>query len=141
MKIILNRINKKVHMRATNERGISIDIDGNYQTGGEDKGCSPMELVLSGLGGCSSIDVLTILEKQKQKIDNYKVEIDSTRAESVPAVFKTAHLNFFVEGDVDPKKLIRAAELSMQKYCSVSKMLEQTVKITYGLFLNREKIQ
>ena len=141
MKIILDRINDKVHMRATNESGISVDMDGSAQIGGQGRGCTPMELVLSGLGGCSSIDVLTILEKQKQKVDSYRVEMDATRSDSTPSVFETAHLKFFVEGDISPDKLIRAVELSMQKYCSVSKMLEESVDITYSLFINGNKVQ
>ncbi|ALP41031.1 OsmC family protein [Aeromonas schubertii] len=97
------------------------------------EGPSPMELVLMAIGGCSSIDVVSILEKGRQAVTGCKVNIDTVRAESAPRVFKKIHLEFVVTGqELAEKQVARAVDLSMEKYCSVSLMLEKSVEITHG---------
>ncbi len=131
MKVSINRLNKAVHLEGKNERGLVISMDGSEKIGGQDLGASPMEVVLMGLGGCASMDVLSILKKMKQEVEVYKVHLNAERDEDdVPAVFKKIHIHWFVEGKVEEDKLARAIELSMTKYCSVSKMLEKTAEIT-----------
>jgi putative redox protein len=141
MKIKLNRINQSVHLQAVNEQGNVVDIDGAESIGGEGKGARPMQLMLMGLGGCSSMDVLSILQKQKVVLSNYNVNIDAERdPDSTPSLFTNIKIEFIFEGDdlgeVQVKKIKRAVELSMTKYCSVTKIIEKTANITYSSFVN-----
>jgi putative redox protein len=101
-----------------------------------------MQMVAMALAGCSSIDVISILNKSKQRIDRFDVEVDAARAkDQVPAVFTDMHLHFNVEGEVEPEKVRRAIELSVEKYCSVSKMLEKTATITHSFSVNGERYE
>jgi len=138
LKIELNRINQDVHFKASNEDGLSIDIDGSPDIGGTEAGPRPMQLLLMSLAGCSSIDVCTILKKKRQKVDSYRVIAEAERdTEKVPAVFKSIHLTFLLNGKLDEKKVKHAISLSVDKYCSVAQMLEQTATITYEYHINQ----
>ena len=137
MKIHLKRVNKAVHLEATNENGNKVQIDGAPKIGGEDQGARPMELLIMGLGGCSSMDVISILTKQKQVIDDYEVNITAERTEDqTPNLFSSIHVEFVFKGDINETKLERAIALSMDKYCSVTKIIEKTATITYSHKLN-----
>lgn len=117
---------------ATSSTGHKVMMDASKEVGGEDKGSRPMELLLMGLGGCSGIDVILMLEKGKQDVKDCQMEITSERADAVPAVYTKIHLHFKVFGsDLNEKKVARAVELSADKYCSVSKMLEKTAEMTH----------
>ena len=97
------------------------------------EGASPMEMILLAVGGCSSIDVVSILEKARQAVTACHVELEGQRVESVPRVFEKIHLNFVVSGKgLAEKQVARAVDLSMEKYCSVSLMLEKAVEITHS---------
>lgn len=99
--------------------GKLVDIDANKTAG-----ASPMELILLGLGGCASYDVVGILEKGRQDIKDVRCELSAVRADTVPAVYTDIHLHFVVTGnDVKEKQVAKAVELSADKYCSASKML------------------
>ncbi|TNF18804.1 MAG: OsmC family protein [Rhodobacteraceae bacterium] len=106
-----------------------------FGTAGEDglkPGPSPMELVLIGTGGCSAYDVVSILEKGRQKIDDVVVELDADRAETEPRVFTRIHMHFIVTGrGIDPARVERAIALSVEKYCSASAMLAATATLTH----------
>lgn len=105
---------------------------GSPAEGEEAPGPRPMELLLIGTAGCSAYDVVGILEKSRQDFDNVEVEISGTRADETPAVFTDIHLHFTVTGrNIDPKRVERAIELSVDKYCSASKMMSATANITY----------
>ncbi|MCR6554336.1 OsmC family protein, partial [Aeromonas sp. CPF2-S1] len=94
---------------------------------------SPMEMILLAVGGCSSIDVVSILEKARQSVTACHVELEGTRADTVPRVFEQIHLKFVVTGKgLAEKQVARAVDLSMEKYCSVSLMLEKAVEITHS---------
>lgn len=139
MKISLSRINKDYHFETVNERGDVVHLDNKSE--GNPLGSSPMDLVLRAIAGCSSIDVVMILKKQHIELDDLKVEVEGFREEgAIPNVFKRIHLQFMVQGDLPEAKLKRAVELSMEKYCSVSKMLEKAAEITYEIHLNKNKI-
>jgi putative redox protein len=122
-----------VHFTATADSGHTVALDGPADAGGENLGARPMELVLMGLGGCSSFDVVTILRKSRQEVVDCVTEIEAERAPDVPQVFTRIHLHFRVSGrDLDPAKVGRAVALSAEKYCSASIMLERAgVRITH----------
>lgn len=114
----------KVHFTATAGSGHTVSMDGPPDAGGENRGCRPMELVLMGLGGCSSFDVVSILAKSRQQVVDCLTEIDAERAEEVPHVFTRIHLHFRVTGhDLDEKKVARAVSLSADRYCSAAIMM------------------
>ncbi len=137
MKIEIARLNKAVHLEATNEEGATIEMDGSPAIGGQDLGMRPMQVLLASLGGCSSMDVLSILAKQRQVIDDYKVTVDGEREQGVePSLFRKVHVHFELKGQVDEEKANRAVELSMTKYCSVVKTLEPTATVTYSVKVN-----
>jgi len=133
MKIELKRLNDAYHMEAKNEDGNTVDIDGAPKIGGEKKGFRPMQLLAAGAGGCSSIDILSILKKQKQTIKDFAVVIDAVREEgAVPSLFEKIHLHYVLTGHLDKTKVEKAINLSLDKYCSVVKILEKTAKITHS---------
>ena len=108
-------------------------MDGKTAIGGLEGGMSPMQLLLAGIGGCSAIDIIGILEKQKQDLKDLKVEVDGDKQSAgTYSEFKKIHLNFIFTGDIDPSKAERAIDLSIGKYCSVSKALEKGSQISYS---------
>ncbi len=114
------------------DSGHALVMDGAAEIGGQNLGPRPMEMLLMGLGGCSSIDVVLILQKSRQEIQGCTVEIRSERAERDPKVFTSIHLHFTVTGrDLDPKRVDHAIRLSAEKYCSASIMLGKTATITH----------
>ncbi len=134
MKISLKRQNDAVHLLAKNEDGLTVNIDGSPNIGGEDKGVRPMQLLLMGLAGCSSMDVISILKKQKQDINDYDVIVEADRdTESTPSLFTNIRIEFIFTGKVDQKKAERAVQLSMDKYCSVTKIMEKTANISHSV--------
>jgi putative redox protein len=142
MRIQLDRQNKAVHLTATNEAGHQVQLDGSEKIGGEDKGFRPMQMLLVALGSCASMDVISILQKQKQEIGSYKVIVDGDRdPDKVPSLFTDIHVRFDFEGALDEKKIRRAISLSMEKYCSVTKTLEKTAAITSSYTLNGHEEQ
>lgn len=138
MKISLTRKNAAFHFEAKNEDGVVSQLDGTKDIGGEDRGLRPMQLLLAGAGGCSAIDVLLILKKQRQEVEDIRLEVDGEREKGVePALWKTVHLTFFLKGNIDPDKAKRAVDLSMEKYCSVAETLRRAgAHITWEVKLN-----
>lgn len=136
MKIELQRVNNAFHFEAKNENKKTINIDASPNIGGNDNGFRPMELLLAGLGGCSGIDVLHILKKQKIELDEFSIKIEATRKDEQPSIFETIKVLFEVKGNVEETKLKRAIDLSMEKYCSVTKILEKSATIDYSYKLN-----
>ncbi len=114
--------------------GHSVVMDGPEDHGGRNMGVRPMEMLLLGLGGCSSFDVMSILQKARQQVTDCRVEIEAERADAVPSVFTRMHLKFIVTGSgLKEKQVARAVELSATKYCSASIMMEAAgVEITHS---------
>ena len=111
--------------------GHSVVMDAGSESGGNDKGIRPMEMLLLGMGGCSSIDVMMILRKARQDVHDCWVELVGERADDHPRYFNKIHAKFFVKGNnIDPKHVERAIELSRDKYCSASVQLGALAKIT-----------
>lgn len=124
----------KASFRATSGSGHKVQMDGPPDHGGEDGGPRPMEMLLMGLGGCSSFDVMSILQKSRQDVTACHAELEAERADAVPAVFTKIHLHFVVTGhNLKENPVKRAVSLSAEKYCSASIMLEQAgVEITHS---------
>jgi putative redox protein len=138
MKIELNRVNKAAHYEAIAPSStVKVNIDGPESIGGEGKGVRPMELVLIALGSCSVFDLNEILKKQRQDIEDIKVEVKGNRRDEIPNIFTDIHIKFFLAGNIDLEKANKAAELAVKKYCSVHDMLATGgVNITYEININ-----
>ncbi|MDN3605486.1 OsmC family protein [Kaistella yonginensis] len=140
MKITLNRINDDYLFECKNAVGNTILLNNNSQSESSE-GVSPMETILMAVAGCSGIDMVSILKKQRQEITKFSAEVEGERIEVDEAKpFKTILVKFFVDGNIDPKKAERAASLSFEKYCSVSKTMEPNVTVNYEVFVNGEKV-
>lgn len=112
--------------------GHSVVLDGPPEAGGQNLGVRPMEMVLMGLGGCTAFDVVDILRKKRETISDCIVEISAERADTVPKVFTKIHLHYIVRGShVKEESVQRAVELSAEKYCSVSMMLNKSAVMTH----------
>ncbi len=117
---------------AESESGHALVMDGSAEIGGRNLGPRPMELLLMGLGGCSSIDVVLILQRSRQQIRDCAVELNAERASEDPKVFTRIHLHYVLTGKgLDEKRVERAVALSAEKYCSASIMLSKTAEITH----------
>ena len=137
MKITIKRTDDDFAMEAKNEAGNIITMDGPPQLGGHNSGFRPTQLLLAAVGGCSAIDVLMILKKQKQKVDSLEIEVDGEKEKVEEySLFRNITIHFKLRGEIDLDKEERAVQLSIEKYCSVSKTLEPTAKITYKVSLN-----
>lgn len=130
MKVTMRRV-VGATFEARNEDGAVCLVDGPPDLGGTGAGLRPMQLVLAALAGCSALDVLHIMKKQRQPLEDLDVEVDADRADAVPAVFTRIHLRYTGSGAIELDKLRRAVELSMEKYCSVARMLSPTVEIAW----------
>ena len=136
MEIELNLLNQAYHFEAKNETGNMVHIDASPAIGGLGLGSRPMELLIMGLGGCSGIDVLSILRKQKIEPAGFKIKISAEREkDATPSLFTDIHVKFIFAAPIDAAKAQRAIDLSMDKYCSVAKTLEKTAKITSELVM------
>ena len=141
MNVSLERINKDYLFQVSNSDGKSVLLDNKSKSFGEIQGISPMELLLMGIAGCSSIDIIAILDKQKINPTSLKMDVKGHRHENqVPALFYQIDINIYLEGSFSPEKAKRAAKLSFEKYCSVSKTLESTAKINHKVYLNGTEV-
>ena len=112
--------------------GHAIVMDGPEELGGKNLGVRPMELLLLGMGGCTTVDVVSTLKKMRENVQDCRVEISAKRADEHPKVFTAIHLHFIVEGDnLNDKKITKAVSLSADKYCSASIMLAKTATVTH----------
>lgn len=137
MLIKLRRFDKDYGFEAMNEAGARLTLDAGPAIGGHGQGLSPMQAVLAAIGGCSGIDIVSILKKQKQEITGFEMTVHGKREQgAVPAPFTAIHIVYHLTGNIDAEKAQRAADLSVQKYCSVSKMLEKSAEITYEVIVN-----
>lgn len=135
MKIQLKRLNNDYHFETVNERGNVIHLDNKSEA--NPQGASPMELLLMGIAGCSGIDIVMILRKQQLEMTNFQMEVEGMRVDGeIPNVFRKIHLKIYIDGDIPANKAKRAVDLSLEKYCSVSKMLEKTAEISTEVILN-----
>ena len=128
-----------VSFKGKTESGHEVILDGPEELGGEGLGMRPMEMMLIGMGGCTSFDVVTILKRSRQQITGCIAEIEAVRADAIPKVFTSIHIHFLIKGiDLQKKAVERAVELSANKYCSASIMLGKSVKITHDFVISEE---
>lgn len=121
---------------ATADSGHGLVIDGSPEIGGQNRGPRPMELVLQGLAGCTGMDVVNILRRARQPVRDCEIVVTAERASTVPQVFTTIHVHYVVSGaDLDEARVAHAVKLSSETYCSVSRMLQPGVTITYDFEL------
>jgi putative redox protein len=115
-------------------------MDGSPAVGGENKGFRPMQMLLAALGGCSTIDIVSILKKQRQPVDDIAITVEGEREPGVePSLFRDIRVHFTLKGNLDEDKVRKAVELSMEKYCSVAKTLEKTAAITYSFSVLKDQ--
>jgi putative redox protein len=131
--IDLKRVSGDFHLEATNDTGNSIHLDASPDVGGTGKGMRPMQLLLAALGGCSSVDLVMILKKQKQELKDISITVSGEREKGkVPSLYTDAHIHFKLVGNLDKEKVEKAIVLAVEKYCSVAKTLEKSAIITHS---------
>ncbi len=113
--------------------GHAIVMDGDIEVGGRNTGTRPMELLLIGIGGCSGMDVVSILKKKKQEVRGLEIKVNGQKAENYPKKFTDIDMEFIIRGkNIAEEAVKKAVELSMEKYCSVKATLEGSAKITWS---------
>ena len=124
-------LDKGMAFYGTADTGFTIKMDAHPSVGGDNDGFRPMELLLVGLGGCTAMDIISILRKKRQDISGFEIHLHADRAKDHPHVFTAITINYVVHGTgVDPQAVERAIELSATKYCSAQAMLSQSAEIT-----------
>jgi putative redox protein len=127
IRIEVDRVTNEFGFEAKDGHGHTVSIDTSPDTGGKNFGVRPMQLLLMGLGGCSGIDIVSILNKQRQKVDNFHMKIEGKREEGKdPSLWKTIDIIFEFTGKIDHDKAVRACQLSIEKYCSVAETLRRS---------------
>jgi putative redox protein len=142
MEVVLNRLDQDFHFEAKGSSPIPVHIDAAEGIGGHNAGARPMELLLMGLGGCTAIDVILILKKQRQIVEDFQIRVQGDRekiegTEKTP--FRNITIQFELKGAIDGNKALKAIQMSMDKYCSATAQLEPSANITHTLVLNGEK--
>jgi len=136
MKVTINQI-QGIALAGKGDSRHWVVMDGPEKFSGLEAGSRPMELFLISLAGCTGMDVVSLLEKMRVKLDDFKMEVEAERAETHPKVFTKIHIEFLFWGkDIDPAKVEKAIDLSQNKYCSASAMLKKTVDITTSYKIN-----
>jgi putative redox protein len=142
MEVVLNRLDQDFHFEAKGASPISVHIDAAEGIGGHNAGARPMELLLMGLGGCTAIDVILILKKQRQTIEDFQIRVSGDREKiegTEKSPFNQINIQFELKGIIDGNKALKAIQMSMDKYCSATAQLESSANITHTLLLNGEK--
>lgn len=133
MRIELHRLDQDFHLQAVNEDGLTAETDGSPAIGGHNLALRPMQMLLAALGSCSAIDVIHLLRKQRQELQDLRVIVTGERDANVtPAPFTAIHVHYILYGEVAQHKAERAVNLSMEKLCSVKLMLDKAAAITWS---------
>lgn len=123
-RIEIKRVDDAYAFEATDTNNHSLRMDAAEAIGGHNSGIRPMQTLLSGLGGCSGVDIISILKKQRQEVKDFTMVIDGEREEGKePSLWKHIHIHFQFTGMVDAEKAMKACALSLDKYCSVAATL------------------
>ncbi|PHI20928.1 osmotically inducible protein OsmC [Lewinellaceae bacterium SD302] len=141
MKVTVSRQDDAYYLESKTEDGHTTYTDASPDIGGTDRAMRPMQMVLSAMGSCSLIDVIFLLNKQRQQLDDVKVDIEAERRDEEPRVFTKIHLRYHCYGDsLNDKKVERACRLSMEQLCSVSMMLKDSVDISWSYEIHPAKV-
>ena len=137
--ITINRVSGDFGFEASDTNGHVVRLDSSPETGGANYGVRPMQMLLMGLGGCSGIDVVSILKKQRQEVTGFSMKIDGEREKGKePSIWETVHIEFMLTGNIDEDKAFKACTLSIDKYCSVAETLRRGgTKITWNVQVNK----
>ena len=136
--IEVNRVHGEYGFEAKDSSGHIARMDTSHETGGDNFGIRPMQMLLMGLGGCSGIDIVSILKKQRQTVEGFRMLIDGERQAGVePSLWTDIHIIFELTGAIDPDKAYKACALSVDKYCSVAATLKKGhARITWEVKVN-----
>ncbi len=141
MKIRVTRAGAPFHFVATGTKGHQVHMDEPPEAGGTGKGASPMQMLIMAMGGCSGIDIVMILEKQRQTVDSFDIDLEAERPpDTVGQPYHRIHAHYILTGEIDPAKAVRAVRLSVEKYCGVSNTLRATAAITASVSVNGETL-
>ena len=138
IEVNLKRVQGDFGFEATDANGHTVRMDSSIETGGENFGVRPMQMLLMGLGGCSAIDIVMILKKQRQEVKDFSINITGERETGKEAtLWKSAKINFILTGAIEVEKAERACELSINKYCSVAETLTRGgTTLTWSVVVN-----
>ncbi len=136
MNIQLKRVDEHFRLAAISPRGDVIHLNGSPDIGAEGDGWRPMETLLISLAGCSAIDIINILKKQRQRLDKLDINISGTRKQGTPSPYETILVEFIVSGKIKEEKMITAIELTKTKYCSVYFSLHPDIQIDYTFVIH-----
>ncbi|MHC0036360.1 OsmC family protein [Pseudoneobacillus sp. C159] len=131
--------NGKMAFSGTTPSGHEINMDAAGDFGGENSGARPTELLLHAVAGCTGIDIISILHKMRLEPTSFHMEVEGERADEHPKRFTVIHIHYALEGDLPEEKVVRAIELSKDKYCSVSHSLNATLTVSYSINGNDKK--
>jgi len=140
--VTISRVSGDYGFEAVDSSGSRMTMDTSPDHGGTDFGVRPMQNLLISLGGCSGIDVVSILKKQRQEFTSMQIVVDGEREQGpLPALWVSAHMSFHFEGPVDGAKAVHAAQLSVEKYCSVAETLRRAgCAITWEVIINGQPV-
>jgi len=143
VKVTLEKQAADFHFRAFNSDGHYVDIDdATAYEDGKGNGVGPMQLLVMAVGGCSGVDIVSILQKGRQTVSSFRIEVNGFKPDGIsPSLFERIDVLYHFEGDLDESKVRRATELSLGKYCSVARMLEKTAQIGYSFTINGEPFE
>ena len=142
IRVEIERIHGDYGFEARDAMGHTVSMDTSPETGGDNFGVRPMQTLLLALGGCSGIDVISILKKQRLNVESFKAIIEGEREKDVePSLWKKVNVQFVLEGNIDPDKAKRACQLSMEKYCSVAETLRRAgAKLNWSVVVNNKQV-
>ncbi|MDP7553396.1 MAG: OsmC family protein [Candidatus Thioglobus sp.] len=121
-----------MHMVGESGSGHAVVMDGPVEFGGKDLGIRPMEMLLLGVAGCTTVDVVGTLEKMREKLSDCQAQVSAVRSDEYPKVFTKIHIHFIIKGEqINHSKVEKAIKLSAEKYCSASIMLGKTASVTH----------
>ena len=124
-------------LEAENDTGNTIILDSGESGGGKNRGARPLQLLLMGLGGCTSMDVISILKKMREPLEDFRVDVTAEQATEHPHVYTSIHIEYVVVGDVKEESVQKAIRLSEERYCSANAMLRQAAPITSSYLIIR----
>ncbi len=134
MNMQIKRIDEPYVFEFSDSNGNSMIMDSSADLEGQNRGMTPMQVLLGSLMGCMSIDIILVLKKQKISPKNYKVEAITKKREGVPTPYEKIHFVVSIDEDIDRKRIHRAISLSLEKYCSVRACLKDDIDITFEIF-------